>query len=292
VTRGVLEGRTAIVTGASQGLGKAIASAYVAAGANVVLCARDSKMLSDTAAELQKGAGSASRVVSLVADVTREQDVRAVVGAALATFGGLEILVNNAGVYGPIGSIDEVPWQAWVDAMSTNLLGSVRFAREVIPHFKGRRYGKIIQLSGGGATTPLPRLSAYAASKAAVVRFAETLALEMREFNVDVNSIAPGALNTRLLDEVLRAGPEAAGADFFERAQRQQAQGGTPMEIPARLAIFLAGASSDGITGKLISAVWDDWESFPQHLQELRDGDVYTLRRIVARDRGLGWGDK
>jgi NAD(P)-dependent dehydrogenase (short-subunit alcohol dehydrogenase family) len=292
VTHRALEGRTAIVTGASRGLGKAIASAYVAAGANVVLCARDGKLLSDAASELQKGAGDARRVVSLVADVAQEQDICRVVSAALENFGGLEILVNNAGVYGPMGSIDEVRWQAWVDAMSINVLGSVRFAREVIPHFKARRYGKIIQLSGGGATGPLPRISAYAASKAAIVRFAETLALEMREFNVDVNSIAPGALNTRLLDEALGAGPEKVGADFFERSQRQRAQGGTPMEVPVRLAVFLASASSDGITGKLISAVWDDWESFPQHLQELRDSDVYTLRRIVARDRGLEWGDK
>ena len=292
MTQRTLEGRTAIITGASQGLGKAIASAYVAAGANVVLCARDEKLLSDTASELQKSAGQTRQVVSLVADVAREHDVRRVVGAALDYFGRLEILVNNAGVYGPMGRIDEVPWEAWVDAMSINLLGSVRFAREVVPHFKERRYGKIIQLSGGGASSPLPGISAYAASKAAIVRFAETLALEMRQFNVDINSIAPGALNTRLLDEVLCAGPERVGADFFGRSQRQRAQGGTPMEVPARLAVFLASASSDGITGKLISAVWDDWESFPQHLQELRDSDVYTLRRIVAKDRGLGWGDK
>lgn len=287
-----LEGRTAIVTGASQGLGKAIASAYVAAGANVVLCARDAVLLAATSAELQRAAGDAKRVVSLPADVTRESDVRRVVGAALDAFGSLEVLVNNAGVYGPIGRSDEVPWQAWADAISINLLGSVRFACEVLPHFKTRRYGKIIQVSGGGATKPLPRLSAYAASKAAVVRFAETLAAEVREFNVDVNSIAPGSLNTRLLDEVLDAGPAAAGAAFFESSQRQRAQGGTPLEVPARLAVFLASASSDGVTGKLIAALWDDWEAFPQHLQELLESDVYTLRRIAAKDRGLDWGDK
>jgi NAD(P)-dependent dehydrogenase (short-subunit alcohol dehydrogenase family) len=292
MTHRTLEGRTAIITGASQGLGKAIASAYVDAGANVVLCARDAKLLRDTASELQKSAGDAGRVVSLPADVAREQDVRRVVGAALEHFGKLEILVNNAGVYGPMGSIDEVPWEAWVDAISINLLGSVRFAREVVPHLKAQRYGKIIQLSGGGAASPLPRISAYAASKAAVVRFAETLALEVRPFHVDVNSIAAGALNTRLLDQVLRAGPAAVGAEFFARSERQRAQGGTPMEVPAQLAVFLASASSDGITGKLVSAVWDDWQSFPRHLQELSESDVYTLRRIVARDRGLGWGDK
>jgi NAD(P)-dependent dehydrogenase (short-subunit alcohol dehydrogenase family) len=287
-----LEGRTAIVTGASQGLGKAIASAYLAAGANVVLCARDAKLVAAAAAELGKAAGDAQRVVALAADVTREKDVSRVVGTALERFGALEILVNNAGVYGPIGRSDEVPWQAWEDAISINLLGSVRFAREVVPHFRSSGYGKIIQVSGGGATKPLPRLSAYAASKAGVVRFAETLAEELREFNVDVNSIAPGALNTRLLDEVLDAGAETAGAEFFDSSQRQRAQGGTPLEIPARLTVFLGSAASDGITGKLISAVWDDWQAFPGHLQALRESDVYTLRRIAARDRGFDWGDK
>jgi len=287
-----LEGRTAVVTGASQGLGRAIAAAYVAAGANVVLCARGERALAEAAAALQAAAGDTQRVVPVAADVAREADVHRVVSAALDRFGGLEILVNNAGVYGPIGDADKVDWQAWVDAVSINLLGSVLFAREVLPHFKARRYGKIIQVSGGGATRPLPRLSAYAASKAAVVRFAETLAVEVAEFNVDINSIAPGALNTRLLDQVLSAGPAAAGRDFFDQSARQRSSGGTPLEVPARLAVFLASAASDGLTGKLISALWDDWESFPQHLRELTESDVYTLRRIVARERGFDWGDK
>jgi len=291
VTR-ALEGRTAIITGASQGLGKAIATAYAIAGANLVLCARDAKLLSATADEVRAAAGDGKRVLALAADVTRDDDVRKVVGAALERYGSLQVLVNNAGIYGPIGRVEETPWEAWAEAISVNLLGSVRFAREAMPHFRARSYGKIIQVSGGGATKPLPRLSAYAAAKAAVVRFAETLAVEAREFNVDVNSIAPGSLNTRLLDEVLDAGPAAAGAEFFDSSQRQREQGGTPLDVPARLAVFLASAQSDGISGKLIAAVWDDWESFPQHLQDLRDSDVYTLRRIAARDRGLDWGDK
>ena len=91
---------------------------------------------------------------------------------------------------------------------------------------------------------------------------------------------------------MLEAGPDKVGADFFARAKRQHAQGGTPLDVPAGLAVFLGSTQSDGITGKLISAVWDDWESFPEHLEELNNSDVYTLRRIVAKDRGFGWGDK
>jgi NAD(P)-dependent dehydrogenase (short-subunit alcohol dehydrogenase family) len=136
----------------------------------------------------------------------------------------------------------------------------------------------------------MPRLSAYAASKAAVVRFAETLAEELREDRVDVNAIAPGALDTRLLDEVLEAGPELVGRDFHERMLQQKQTGGTPLERGAALAVFLASHASDGITGKLISAPWDVWEDLPTRRDELAGSDVYTLRRIVPADRGLDWG--
>jgi NAD(P)-dependent dehydrogenase (short-subunit alcohol dehydrogenase family) len=194
-------------------------------------------------------------------------------------------------VYGPKAALEDAAWDEWVRAVEINLYGAVLMCRAVLPHFKQRRYGKIVQLSGGGATNPLPRISAYAASKAAVVRFAETLAEEVRGEGIDVNSIAPGALNTRLLDEVLEAGPEAVGQSFFARAQRQKEQGGAPLDRGAALAVFLGSAQSDGITGKLLSAVWDPWEALPGHAADL-EGDVYTLRRIVPKDRGMTWGDK
>ena len=163
-------------------------------------------------------------------------------------------------------------------------------ARALASHFIQRGYGKVVQLSGGGATNPLPGLSAYAASKAAVVRFAETLAEELREHHVDVNAIAPGALNTCMLDEVLAAGPERVGERFYERALEQQRSGGVPLERGAELAVWLASAASDGVTAKLLSAVWDPWPKLPEHLDDLAS-DVYTLRRIVPADRGLDWGD-
>jgi 3-oxoacyl-[acyl-carrier protein] reductase len=164
--------------------------------------------------------------------------------------------------------------------------------RKLIPRFKQQRYGKVIQLSGGGATNPLPKISAYAVSKAAIVRFAETLAEEVRGSGIDVNAIAPGALNTRMLEEVLIAGPEMVGKEFYERSLKQQESGGASIERAAELALFLASSLSDGITGKLISAAWDNWEEWPKHLSELNKSDVYTLRRIVGRDRNINWGDK
>jgi 3-oxoacyl-[acyl-carrier protein] reductase len=284
-----LQGRSALITGASMGLGLAIARAYVQAGANVVICARDSGPLKSALAELRGLATEGQIVAAETGDVSNPADVDRLVAASLEYVPQLHVLVNNAGIYGPKGAIDEVDWDAWADAIRVNLLGSVLMARAVLPHFKAHRYGKIVQLSGGGATAPLPRISAYAASKAGVVRFAETLAEEVRDFGIDVNSIAPGALNTRLLDEVLEAGPEKVGRDFYERSVRQAAEGGASLDRGAELAVFLGSPVSDGITGKLISAVWDPWETLATHLADLQSTDVYTLRRIVPKDRGLGW---
>jgi NAD(P)-dependent dehydrogenase (short-subunit alcohol dehydrogenase family) len=287
--KGSLSSRSAVVTGGSQGLGLAIARAYVQAGANVVVCARDEDALTRAKAELSLLASPRDCIETIQADVSDPASVEQLVSHAVERFSRIDILVNNAGVYGPKGRVETVDWDEWERAVRINLFGSVLCCRALLPHFRANDYGKIIQLSGGGATAPLPHLSAYATSKAGVVRFVETLAEELRGTGIDANAIAPGALNTRLLDEVLQAGPERVGRAFHERAVEQQHAGGTPLEVGARLALFLASAESDGITGRLISAVWDPWESLPARKEELDGSDVYTLRRIVPVDRGLTW---
>jgi NAD(P)-dependent dehydrogenase (short-subunit alcohol dehydrogenase family) len=285
-----LKGRSAVITGGNRGLGQAIASAFVQAGANVLVVAQDEPSLHQTKSELRSLVRfSDQRVEAIPADVSHPSAVEAVFQCAHDVLPGLAILVNNAGVYGPIGLVEDVEWEAWITAMQVNLLGTVLMCRAVLPSLRRAGYGKIINLSGGGATGPLPRFSAYAASKAAVVRFTETLAEEVRTAGIDVNAIAPGALNTRLLDQVLDAGPEKAGRAFYERALQQREQGGVPLAKGANLAVFLASAASDGITGRLLSAVWDDWAALANRREELSQSDVYTLRRIVPEDRDLSW---
>jgi NAD(P)-dependent dehydrogenase (short-subunit alcohol dehydrogenase family) len=287
---GVLAGRQALVTGASQGLGLAIARAFLTSGASVFICGRDAAALERSQAELALVCSAGQEVAAQPADVADPDEVEALVTAATERFPELSILVNNAGVYGPKGPIWTVDWREWVRAIEINLFGSVLPTRALVPQFRRVGHGKIIQLSGGGATSPLPGLSAYAASKSAIVRFVETLALELRDQHVDVNAIAPGALNTRLLDEVIAAGPDKVGKAFHERALEQQRSGGTPLARGAELAVWLASPDSDGITGKLLSAVWDPWRELPAHRADL-DSDVYTLRRVVPADRGLHWGE-
>ena len=288
----VLAGKQAIITGANQGLGLEIARKFVLAGADLMLCARNASMLEDARAELAGLASAGQKIVTQVADVSIESDVQNVVAQTLGQLNGCHILVNNAGVYGPKGEIENVDWSEWVAAMQINVFGSVLMGRAVLPHFKKQRYGKVIQLSGGGATSPMPRISAYAVTKAAIVRYAETLAEEVRGTGIDVNAIAPGALNTRMLDEILEAGPEKVGKAYYERSLQQKEMGGAGLSKGAELALFLASPASDGITAKLISAVWDNWWQWPEHLQELSGSDAYTLRRIAGRDRGFTWGDK
>ena len=286
-----LENKIAIITGANQGLGFEIARKYLEAGASAMICARNGTLLDQAKQELQPLLRPGQEIISQNADVSKIDDVESVVETTIRKFGHIDILVNNAGVYGPKGVIEDVDWQEWVHAIEINLYGSILMCRAVLPHFKAQGRGKVVQLSGGGATKPLPRISAYAVSKAAVIRFIETLAEEVRENHIDVNAIAPGALNTRMLDEVLDAGPQKVGKAFYEQSLKQKQDGGAPLDIGAELAVFLGSPLSDGITGKLINAVWDPWALFPEHFDELNKTDIYTLRRIVPKDRGKTWGN-
>ncbi len=284
-----LAGRNAIITGASEGLGFEIAKHYLQEGANVALCARNAKKLMEAHTALLPFVKQNALLFSLPTDVSYPEQVNALVSQTFERFGKIDILVANAGIYGPKGAIDEIDWDEWSEAIDINLKGTVLQCRAVLPHMKKQQYGKILILSGGGATKPMANLSAYAASKAAVVRFAETLAIEVKAHHIDVNTIAPGALNTRLLDEILAAGPEKIGNEFYAQSLKQKETGGTSLDVGANLCVFLATPSSDGITGKLLSAVWDPWQTLPAIIDHLQTSDIYTLRRIVPEDRGQNW---
>ena len=283
-----LAGRFAIVSGASMGLGAEIAERFVAAGAAVMLCARNKSELEAQCMRMASRYPNA-RIESQVADVADERQVDGLFDETMRSFGTLDILVNNAGVYGPMGAIDEIDWSDWVKAITVNLMGTVYCSRKAVQLLRKKRYGKIINLSGGGATNPLPGISAYAASKAAVVRFTETLALEVKSDGIDVNAVAPGALATRLTDQLLAAGPDKVGAALYGRMKSLKVEGGTPLSIGADLCVYLASADSDGLTGRLIAGQWDPWPFSEDVKQKIADSDIYTLRRIVPADRGEDW---
>jgi len=286
-----LKGLNALITGGSQGLGKVIAEHFLREGANVVLCARSEKELNAARDELAATFPS-QKVFSKPCDVSDETQVNDLVAFARRELGSLDALVLNAGIYGPMGPTESVDLDEWRRAVDINLFGVLLPCRAAIPHFKKAGRGKIVVLSGGGATNPRPNISSYAASKAAVVRLMETLALELQPHHIDVNAIAPGALLTRFVDEVLAAGPEKVGADFYAQNRKWKETGATSPALGAALAVYLASAESDGITGRLVSAQWDPWRTLHERRDELAKSDIYCLRRIVPEDRGQKWSSQ
>lgn len=285
-----LEGLHTIITGASQGLGRVILEEFLREGAYAAFCGRSADAVIKTEEDLN--ACYPGKVRGFKCDVGLDADVSTFAEEVLDWLGSVDVLVNNAGVLGPLGPAADVSWVEWEETLNINLLGTVRMCRALVPTMQTAGRGKIINLSGGGATNGRPYFSAYATSKAAVVRFTETLAMELVGRGIAVNAIAPGLLKTRMMEQLFQAGEELVGEKDFKDARRCSDTGGTPLDLGARLCVFLASQASNGITGKLISAPWDPWEDLPNHLEDLQKTDVYTLRRITPKDRGMTWDPK
>lgn len=271
-----LKGEKAIVTGGGRGIGRAIALGLAKEGADVLVFSRTLAEVEATAADI---CSLGRRGIALQADVTSPDDISRVVDRALKELGHIDILVNNAGIQGPIGSLVNNDIDAWVQTVHTYLLGTFLCCKAVLPHMMARQQGKIINLSGGGAATSRPRFGAYAASKAGVVRLTEVLADELKEFNIQVNAIAPGIVNTRMIDEILAAG-EDAGPQAMAEVKHCKETGGTSPEKAADLVVFLSSSDSDGLTGRLVSALWDDRSQMVRQFQRVSEIGAYTLRRL------------
>lgn len=282
----LLRGKNAIITGGSRGIGKAIAEAFAREGANLFLIARTESELEATKKELEK---YGTKIVASVADVANEDDVAKAAKVAKETFSKIDILVNAAGIHGPAGKFEEISFQDITRTFAVNTFGTMLMCRAVLPIMKEQPSGgRIINFSGGG-DGPFSRFSAYAASKGAVVRFTESLAEEVMSDGIMANAIAPGDVNTALFEDALRAGPEKLGKELYERFVQRKKDGGVSPDLAAELCIFLASDKSAGITGKILSAKWDDWKKFPKHIKEIAESDVYTYRRIKPGDRGMKW---
>jgi 3-oxoacyl-[acyl-carrier protein] reductase len=274
-----LAGNTAIVTGCSRGLGAVAAQAMWREGADILLVARAASALRELrdrlAGSAPNGAGQQAHV--LAADLRDPEAPRAILAGARRLWPRLDILVNNAAIGGPIGPLADNDWSAWRDTIQVNLLAPAELCQRSIAWMRQTGGGRIVNLSGGGAASPRPNFSAYAAAKCALVRLTETVAAETAGLGIRVNAVAPGAMDTEMLREALRSGLERAGATLDP-------------ETAAGLIVYLASEESSGITGKLISAAWDPWRTLHEHVADLAGTDVYTLRRILPGERGKAWG--
>ena len=277
----LLKDKVAIITGGSRGIGKAIAEAFLREGAKCVLVSRSQ-------AELEQAKkDSRGQVEILQADVSQSDSGEKIASYCLSTFGKIDILVNAAGIQGPIGLFYENDRQKWEETLHVNLLGTLFLMQVVVPVMLEQKSGKIINFSGGGATGSRPRFSAYATSKTAVVRLTEVAADELKGTSIDINAISPGAVNTNMTEEIIRAGPDA-GKEYESALKQKADESVSPVKATA-LSVFLASSHSDGLSGKLVSAIWDKWEDIPKHLNEIMSSEVYTLRRIKPEERGYNW---
>jgi 3-oxoacyl-[acyl-carrier protein] reductase len=262
-----------LVTGAGRGIGKRLAIGFATAGNRVGLLARSKAELDLAHLEIEHAGSNALRIR---ADVTDFEQVNAAVDRMRVHYGEVQVLVCAAAIPGPIGPfVDQSP-KAWAEVVHVNLLGVMNACKAVLPHMIERRSGKIIVLSGGGAADARPNFSAYAASKAAVVRLVETLSQEVHDKNIQVNCLAPGGTYTSMTDEIIHAGARA-GHKEIEEAENIRVTGGVSPSKQVELAMFLASERSNHISGKLIH-VNDDWK-------KLRDSNMhpeaYTLRRVL-----------
>jgi 3-oxoacyl-[acyl-carrier protein] reductase len=280
--------RYCLITGSTRGLGAALTRAFWESGADLVLVARNATDLERQLASLESRPGQVA--LQVAADLSRPEDVQRVIEALRSQLPRLDVLINNAAVQGPIGPLWRNDWHSWLAAVQVDLLAPAALCHAAAPWMIESGGGSIINISGGGASGPRPNFSAYATAKSGLVRFSETLARELQPYNVSVNCVAPGAMNTQILDEIIHAGADASGESEFNQASGIRQEGGASPENVARLCLFLASTAARGITGKLISAAWDPWPSLLQHSADLAGSDVYTLRRIVPQDRGLPWG--
>lgn len=286
-----LKDKNIIITGASKGLGFEIAKKFVEEGANICICSRKIEALQRSLIEINSYKIFSNQIISgWACDLSDKFSVDKFYNSAKRYFKKIDVLVNNAGIHGAKGVFEKTDWDEWIDAINVNLLGSVRMCKNIIPDMKNQMYGKIIQISGGGATKPMATLSAYSTSKAGVVRFMETLAVETKGFGIDINCVAPGILPTDLLEDILEH-EEQVDSEYYLKIKTAKESGKLIFKDAVDLISFLASDKSNGITGKLISANWDNWNEFPGHTDELNNSDVYTLRRIAGRDRNIGWSD-
>lgn len=267
-----LEGTVAIVTGGGRGIGRAIALRFAQEGAAVGVAARTTQEIDDTAAEISRQGG---RAIAVTADVSKPEDVDRLVGSTRTAFGTVHVLVNNAGVYLARGPLAKVDLREWMRVTEINLFGTMLCARAVLPLMIEQRRGKIINLVGAGAfSSATGGVTAYGTSKAAICRFTELLAAEVQEHNIQVNSMHPGFVITRMTEPQLL---EYEGRSGQEHPNRRRAR---PPEMAAALAVFLASGETDDLTGRHLS-VADDWAALNDKMGAIMASELYTLRRVA-----------
>ena len=268
-----------VITGSSSGIGWSLTRHFLTQGHQVLGLARSDQ--ADLQAEFPRHFRFSR------CDVADWQQVERAATDAATHWTHADGLIACAGVQGELGpavSADPVRWSATVRANLDGTYYSLRAFHSLLA--RTPRRAKVICLSGGGATKARANFSAYGAAKTAIVRLVETVAEELRGQPIDLNAIAPGAINTRMTEEVLTLGPGVVGEAEYQSAVKQKAAGGASLEKAVGIVEWLLSPASDGISGRLLAAPWDPWSTLGQHAARIAGSDIYQLRRVLPEDRG------
>ncbi len=272
-----LHGTVALVSGGSRGVGRLLALEFARAGAAVGLIARSAAELATAVAEVEQSGGTAA---AAACDISDFPAVRRAVADLTARLGPVSLLINNAGVSGPIGRFWELSQADWWRAFEINVGGAVALTQLVLPDMVAARSGRIINITSNAGVFRWPLMSAYAASKAAMVKLTETLAEETRPFGVSAFSADPGLLAIGLGEAALRstAGPQTPEGHVFGwiRGQLTSGHGADPAEA-ARLVLRLASGSCDRLSGRHL-CVQDDLDALLARIDRVEQDDLHTLR--------------
>jgi len=264
-----------VISGSSSGIGLAVARALLTEGHAVWGLARSDQ------SHLSKEFPALFR--SSFCDISDFDKVNLAAQNITAEWNNIDALITCAGLQGEIGKTLKSDPLNWEKTIKANLVGTyncLRSFNELLA--RTNRRAKIICFSGGGATQTRANFSAYACAKTGIVRLVETIASEEKGRALDINAIAPGAINTRLTDEVISLGEEIVGKTEYEAALKQKKEGGQSIAKAVDLITWLLSEASDGITGKLLSAQWDDYKNLKTNHQFLDNPNFYTLRRITS----------
>lgn len=269
-----LEGKVAFITGGGRGIGRAIALACAAEGARLALVSRTTAELEETAAMVMDEYGA--EAITLLADVSARDQVDLAVDRALAHYGAIDVLVNNAGNIGPVNAVWNCDPEEWAGAIAIHLLGVFYGCHAVLPHMLERGQGRIVNMSGVGG----PYTTAYDAAKTAIVNFTENLALELKDTPITVNAISPGSIHTRMWEETRDLSLAIGDMATYERGVQVTSGQGASIERAAELAVFLGSDDCGALSGRLIRAFADRFEDFPAHIEEIMASEAYQLRRV------------
>jgi NAD(P)-dependent dehydrogenase (short-subunit alcohol dehydrogenase family) len=278
-----------LITGASRGIGRAIALRFAAGGARVALLARSAAGLRETLDAVHDAGGEGE---AFTADVTDERAVAGAQREVARSLGPVDVLVNNAGVAGPAGEMWEVDPTEWWRTVDVNLRGTFICSRAVLPTMVGRRQGRIINVVSNAGAHRWPYFTAYAVSKAAVIKLTESLAAETRDHGVAVFAMHPGVVRAGLTDAVFADWPRPAEGSLGERVrswfEREIAEGRTvSAEQAAGLVFELASGRADALSGRYI-AIEDDLDALIARAEEVQRDNLHALKvQRLAEDEGV-----